>query len=220
MKKISTLYKKDPSDLCSVINEINPENEWVLNGEGIPTRKFDGTAVAIINGEFYKRYDVKKGKKVPENAIPCQQPDEITGHWPHWVKCDRNNPADKYHFEGLDNLIEKIDGTNDGTKIETDEEINEVISEYKGQDIDSVKKLEYYEKEEILEEDGWRKIWYDYEYEYSNAFLTEKACKHHIECNAHHYFEGTDYISHAFRNPELETLLKFICQLSGGEIHK
>lgn len=29
MRKISTLYKKDPNDLGRVINEINPENEWV-----------------------------------------------------------------------------------------------------------------------------------------------------------------------------------------------
>lgn len=111
MKKISTLYKKDPNNLSRVINELNPENQWVLNGEGIPTRKFDGTSCAIINGELYKRYDVKKGKQVPLNAIPCQDPDEITGHWPHWIKCERNKPEDKLHFEGFDNLIEKNDGT-------------------------------------------------------------------------------------------------------------
>lgn len=109
MKKISTLFKKDPNDLSRVINEINPENAWVFTDDGVKaTRKFDGTACAIINGELYKRYDVKKGKSVPEGAIPCQDPDEKTGHWPHWIKCDRNNPSDKYHFEGYDNTF--IDG--------------------------------------------------------------------------------------------------------------
>lgn len=111
MKKISTLYKKDPNDLSRVINEIAPENKWVIDGEGIPTRKFDGTATAIIDGELYKRYDVKNGKKVPLNAVPCQEPDEITGHWPHWIKCDRNNPADKWHLVGFDALENKEDGT-------------------------------------------------------------------------------------------------------------
>lgn len=105
MKKISTLYKKDPNDLSRVINEINPENEWVFK-YGIPTRKFDGTACAIIDGVLYKRYDVKKGKQVPEGAIPCQNPDKITGHWPHWVKCDSEKPEDKWHFEGLRNLMQ------------------------------------------------------------------------------------------------------------------
>jgi len=112
MKKISTLFKKDPNDLGRVINEINPENKWVFDGEGIPTRKFDGTAAAIINGELYKRYDVKKGRQVPNGAIPCQEePDAITGHYPHWLKCDRNKSEDKYFFDGFDTLDVKEDGT-------------------------------------------------------------------------------------------------------------
>ena len=105
MKKISTLFKKDPNDLGRVINEINPENQWVFDGEGISTRKFDGSACAIIDNVLYKRYDVKHGKTVPQNAIPCQEPDLITGHWPHWVKCDRNKPEDKYFFEAHDRLM-------------------------------------------------------------------------------------------------------------------
>lgn len=115
MKKISTLYKKDPNDLGRVINEINPENAWVFTDEGVKaTRKFDGTACAIIDGQLYKRYDVKKGKTVPEGAIPCQEPDHITGHWPHWIKCEVGNSADKFHIEGYRNLIEDYiyeDGT-------------------------------------------------------------------------------------------------------------
>lgn len=105
MIKITTLFKKDPNNLALVINEVNPGNEWVLNGEGVATRKFDGTACAMIEGELYKRYDVKKGKSVPVGAIPCQDPDEITGHWPHWVKCDRSKPEDKYFWEGYDNFF-------------------------------------------------------------------------------------------------------------------
>ncbi len=110
MKKLSTLFKKDINDLGRVINIVDPENKWVYE-IGHPTRKFDGTACAIINGELYKRYDVKNGRQVPENAIPCQEPDEITGHCPHWVKCDRNNPADKWFFVGLDELTLIADGT-------------------------------------------------------------------------------------------------------------
>lgn len=117
MKKISTLYKKNPNDLSKVINEINPENQWVLDGFGIPTRKFDGTATAIIAGELYKRYDakinVKTGEKkpIPEGAIPCQEFDKITGHQPFWLKCERNNPADKWHFLAFDQLETKESGT-------------------------------------------------------------------------------------------------------------
>lgn len=112
MKKISTLYKKDPNDLKQVINEINPENNWVFTDEGVKaTRKFDGTACAVIGGELYKRYDVKKGRTVPPDAVPCQEPDEITGHWPHWVPVTKD---DKYHIEGFTNLINE-DLKDDGT---------------------------------------------------------------------------------------------------------
>lgn len=124
MKKISTLYKKDPNDLSKVINEINPENEWVFTEGGIPTRKYDGTSTAIFDGQLYKRYDYKidittkkyKKKTPKQEDIPCQEPDYITGHHPHWVICDRNNSADKYHFEAFDRLcselpLELLDGT-------------------------------------------------------------------------------------------------------------
>jgi hypothetical protein len=110
MKKMSTLYKKDPNDLSRVIDEVAPENAWVFEC-GIPTRKFDGSATAIICGELYKRYDCKKGKIPPEAAIPCDDPDPVTGHWPHWVKCARDNPNDKYAFLAFDALAEKTDGT-------------------------------------------------------------------------------------------------------------
>ena len=111
MKKISTLFRKDPNDLGKVINEINPVNQWVFDGYAIPTRKYDGTATAIINGELYKRYDVKHGRKIPEGAIPCQEADLITGHHPHWLKCDRKDNSNKYHFEAFDKLENKEDGT-------------------------------------------------------------------------------------------------------------
>lgn len=113
MKKISTLFKKDPQDLGRVINEVNPENEWVFT-YGIPTRKFDGTATAIINGEIYKRYDVKKGRQVPDGAIPCQEADLITGHHPHWLKCSHDKNEDKYFFEGFNSLAE-LGKVEDGT---------------------------------------------------------------------------------------------------------
>ena len=120
MKKISTLYKKDPNNLGRVINEINPENEWAIHS-AIATRKYDGTACAIINGELYKRYDVKKGRAIPEDAIACQEPDELSGHHPHWVKCSIDDPSDRYHFEAFIDLEDKKDGTYElcGPKIQS-----------------------------------------------------------------------------------------------------
>jgi hypothetical protein len=52
---------------------------------------------------FYKRYDAKKGKKPPEGAIPCCEPDPVTGHHPHWVKVDFNAPENSYIVEAYIN---------------------------------------------------------------------------------------------------------------------
>lgn len=114
MKKISTLFKKDQQDLGKVVNEVNPENQWVFDGEGIPTRKYDGTAMAVINSEVYKRYDVKSGRQVPNGAIPCQEADITTGHHPHWLKCECDKSEDKYFFEGFNSLAE-LGEVEDGT---------------------------------------------------------------------------------------------------------
>ena len=58
----------------------------------------------MISGEsIYRRFDFKPGRKLPEGAIPCQEKaDPITGHFPHWVLCDENNPSDKYHIKAFE----------------------------------------------------------------------------------------------------------------------
>lgn len=106
MKKISTLFKKDIKNLGRVVNEINPENRWVLNGEAVATQKFDGSACAVINGKLFKRYDAKRGKTAPEGAIPCQEADPVTGHHPHWVACHPAGKEDAYFWEGFHALAE------------------------------------------------------------------------------------------------------------------
>lgn len=110
MKKIQSLFKRDYEGTRLVYNEVVDGSEWVINGEGIATRKFDGTACAIINGELYKRYDVKKGRPIPEGAISCQEPDKKTGHHPHWVKVLEND-TEKQFMEAFNNLENKEDGT-------------------------------------------------------------------------------------------------------------
>lgn len=89
--------------------------------------KIDGTSAMIKNGKPYCRFDAKlfkrkKGKvitytieeviaKLPDGAIACQEPDKKSGHFPHWVPVDENNPSHKYILEGFNNLEDKLDGT-------------------------------------------------------------------------------------------------------------
>jgi hypothetical protein len=113
MKKIPTLFERVYANhrVAGITQTVTPGMEWVLNGEGEATVKIDGSCCAIIDGAFYKRYDAKKGKKPPEGAIPCCEPDRVTGHWPHWVKVDFDNPADKWFAEAFKNTPHTPDGT-------------------------------------------------------------------------------------------------------------
>lgn len=107
MKKIPTLFERfyENHKVVGITDNVTPGMEWVLNGEGVATVKIDGSCCAIIDGAFYKRYDAKKGKKPPAGAIPCCDPDPVTGHWPHWVRVDWENPADKWFVEAYKNTL-------------------------------------------------------------------------------------------------------------------
>lgn len=100
MKKIPCLFARDFSDRRRpvLLREVTPGCEWVVAGEGVATRKRDGSACAVIGGKLFKRYDVRKGKPVPLGAIPCDEPDPVTGHWPHWIEVGPE-PESKWHRE-------------------------------------------------------------------------------------------------------------------------
>jgi len=97
MKKIPTLFVREFENgkIVNVTDTVTAGCEDALL-YGTALTKIDGACCAIINGEFYKRYDAKHGKKAPEGAIPCCEPDPVTGHHPHWVKVDFNSPHDKW----------------------------------------------------------------------------------------------------------------------------
>lgn len=105
MIKIPTLFERrfENHKVVEVLPNITPGCEEAFM-HGIATIKLDGSCCAVIGGKLYKRYDVKGGKPVPEDAIKCQdEPDPITGHLPCWVQCERDNPADKWFWAAYDN---------------------------------------------------------------------------------------------------------------------
>lgn len=116
MKKITTLFERvyENHKVVGIKPNITPGcGEAFLHGNA--TIKIDGSCCAIIDGELYKRYDAKKGKQPPIGAIPCCVPDPVTGHWPHWVKVDPDNPADKWFWRAY-LIMKEIDGyVEDGT---------------------------------------------------------------------------------------------------------
>ena len=109
MKKIVSLFQRNYETDRLVRDEVVPGAEWVLAGEGIATRKYDGTCCMIRNSQLFKRYEAKA--EPPADFIPAQDRDPVTGHWVGWRPCDRSDKSDKYHFEAFDRLNQKTDGT-------------------------------------------------------------------------------------------------------------
>lgn len=117
MKKIPTLFTRvfENHKIVDILPEITPGCEEAFM-QGTATIKVDGSCCAVINDKFYRRYDAKKGKKPPVGAIPCCDPDPVTGHWPHWVEVDDvNNPNDKWFQYAFNSTFGPFDYPENGT---------------------------------------------------------------------------------------------------------
>lgn len=121
MKKIPSLFKRDYSGAdvhnLPLLDEITPGCEWVVNGEGAPTIKHDGTACMLRDGKWFKRFDRKptqaaKKKGPPYHPEHCKAappgweaciaaPDATTGHWPGWIPIG-DEPESKWHREAIE----------------------------------------------------------------------------------------------------------------------
>ena len=109
------------------------------------------------------------------------------------------------------------------------EEINEEIIEY-DQDIrDEWHEVDKNDAQEVadfaVDRLGWDNIYNDGIYyvteedcisQFSGAFLTKRACQEHIDSNRHHYNEPHTYANTAYRNYELERLLKVLKTMKIG----
>lgn len=109
MQKIISLFQRNYTTDRLIRDEITPGAEWVIAGEGVATRKYDGTCCMIENGKLFKRYQAKK--EPPKDFIPAQDQDKITGYLVGWRPCYREEPSDRYHWEAFDRLEDKSDGT-------------------------------------------------------------------------------------------------------------
>jgi hypothetical protein len=100
VQKIPSVFMRnyDTDRLCR--DEVVPGCEWVLAGEGVATRKYDGTCCLVRDGRLYKRYEVKPGGKAPPNFEPAGEVDETTGKVQGWVPVG-DGPEDRWHREGL-----------------------------------------------------------------------------------------------------------------------
>lgn len=105
MEKIPTLFVRDftkDNGRYVLLGDVTPGCEWVMDGEGVPTRKYDGTCVMVDpDGGVWARREVKAGKPIPALFWPIEK-DDTTGKTVGWEPYDDSGFA-KYIDEALDN---------------------------------------------------------------------------------------------------------------------
>jgi hypothetical protein len=93
MRKIPTLFVRDPDDMRHLLREVNPEAAWVLDGEARATRKYDGTCTMLDeHGHWWARREVKQGKPFPPGYIDVET-DPNTGKTVGWEPIEQSSFA-------------------------------------------------------------------------------------------------------------------------------
>lgn len=101
MKKMPTVFVRDyGTGSRYVTDHVTPGCEWVLAGEGIATRKYDGTCVMLDeHGRWWGRREIKPGKETPPYFVEADR-DEVTQKVMGWEPIGYSSFA-KYHAEAL-----------------------------------------------------------------------------------------------------------------------
>jgi hypothetical protein len=89
MKKIPTLFVRD-QNTHKVIDEVVPGCEWVLAGQGVATRKYDGTCVMLDEDGWWARREIKPGKAEPE-GFRAEDFDDVTLKTVGWVPGNKSD---------------------------------------------------------------------------------------------------------------------------------
>lgn len=115
MNKIITLFQRNHETDKLVRDEVTPGAEWVVSGEGVSTRKFDGTCCMIRGGKLYRRYEANYRpirvvgralpdwlplRPLPSGFEPATELDENTGKVQGWVPVG-DGPEDRWHREAF-----------------------------------------------------------------------------------------------------------------------
>jgi len=102
MRKIPTIFERDwNGDRSHVLNVPHPDCAWVFAGEGIATRKIDGTCCMVRGGKLYRRREIKPGPKaVAPLEFELVSFDPETGKSVGWMPVGEG-PEDKYHREAF-----------------------------------------------------------------------------------------------------------------------
>lgn len=100
MKKIPTIFDRDwNGDRSRVVDVPHKDCAWVFAGEGVATRKIDGTSCMVRDGKIYKRRELRENDAAPPD-FKLATHDEETGKRVGWVPVG-DGPEDRYHREAF-----------------------------------------------------------------------------------------------------------------------
>lgn len=107
-----------------------------------------------------------------------------------------------------------------GDEIETIEEFKEFLEDNNHKIPDNLEDVwnDYWVMEEFIEDNNIELKYCTYTLEpiFENCFLSEKAAQEHLKSNYYHYHKNADvYLTHGWRNPEMEMITQFLCELVG-----
>ncbi|WP_037870759.1 hypothetical protein [Streptomyces sp. SPB074] len=100
MHKIPTLFARDPENRKRLLPEVASECAWVVAGEGVATRKYDGTCVLRDGaGEWWARREVRPGRLAPPGYLAIST-DAVTGKAMGWEPMSGSTFL-RFHTEAL-----------------------------------------------------------------------------------------------------------------------
>lgn len=100
MRKIPTVYRRDPNDLAHVTDEVDSRCAWVLAGEGVPRRMFNGTCVMLDeDGTWWSRREVRAGKTAPPGFVAVER-SRRTGRTVGWEPIGLA-PIHRFHAQAV-----------------------------------------------------------------------------------------------------------------------
>lgn len=98
------MFERDwAGDKSRVVDKIHAGCEWVAAGEGIATRKIDGTSCRVEQGKLWKRRELRPGEPMPPQFETADH-DEETGKTIGWIPVG-DGPEDKWHREAFRGVV-------------------------------------------------------------------------------------------------------------------
>lgn len=90
MRKIPTVFLRDPENQDRLLREVHPACQWVIDGEGVALHKADGTCMLLgVDRRWWARRQVKPGKIAPPGWVEVDF-DEVTGKRFGWEPIEQS----------------------------------------------------------------------------------------------------------------------------------